>query len=236
LNKLQQELNIIKPSDQLVADTMKKMHEENKKLRANMDGDHGVDSHKGGIIPYRKRTWIGLAAVAACVAIAVGGFFVGRSSADVPMVALRTDSVVFHANATSRGGEDVKETILFPEEFELRANFNAESRFPGFVCVSAEAASFQNTSGDILGDYGVFVYQKDEARLTLYVSTSDQTAPSALLLAKKVRVGSLEVQFGVESDTKIYYAAWTDHGTAFCLESQGMTQRSFIVLMRKTFS
>lgn len=236
MNKFQHELNSIKPSDQLVADTMRKMHEENQKLRADMGGDHGKDDRKGGTIPFRSRTWIGFAAVAACAAIAIGTLFIVKSSASVPMVALRADSVVFHANAASRGGEDMKQTILSLEEFASRANFDAESRFPGFVCVSTETAAFQNANGDTIGDYGVFAYQKDGARLTLYASTSDQTAPPALLQAEKVRMGKIEMQFGQETDSETYYAAWTDQGTAFCLVSQGMTQRSFLALMRKTFS
>lgn len=236
MNKLQQELNTLKPSDQLVADTMKKMHAENQKLRADMGDDHQKGKHTGGTSLFRSRNWVGFAAVAACAAVAAGILLFGRANAGVSMVVLRADTAVFQANAANRGGESAREIILPPDEFALRANFDVESRFPGFECVSAEAVEFQTEQGGIVGDYGVFVYQKDQMRLTLYASTSDQTAPPALLQATKTRVGSFELQFGEEAENGTYYAAWVDRGTSFCLQAEGMTQRSFVDWMRKTFS
>ena len=235
MNKFQQELNSIQPSDQLVADTMKKMHAENLKRRAD-NGDDKPKGKQGGTIFFRNQTWVGFAAVAACAAIAAGFLLYGRANENVEMVSLRADTAVFQANAANRGGEGAREIILSPDEFASRANFDFESRFPGFACVSAEAVDYQTESGDALGDYGVFAYQKDAIRLTLYVSTSDQTAPSALTQAAKTRLGSFEVQFGEGADNGAYYAAWVDRGTSFCLQAEGMTQRSFVDWMRKTFS
>lgn len=236
MNKFQQELNSIQPSDQLVANTMKKMHAENQKLRANMEDEQPKQSHAGGITFFHNRTWVGFAAVAACAVVAVGFLLFGRTIENIPMVSLQADTAVFQANAANRGGTGAREIVLSPEEFASRADIDFESRFPGFECVSAEAVDFQTESGDALGDYGVFVYQKDQIRLTLYASTSDQTAPPALTQAAKKRLGSFEIQFGEEADSGTYFAAWVDRGTSLCLQAEGMTPRSFVDWMRKTFS
>lgn len=235
MDKFQQELNSIKPPDQLVADTMKKMHEANQMLRAQEQVEPEETKRSGGAFA-RNRLWVGIAAAAACLAIAVGVFSVGRAIAPVPMAALNTEDATFFSSAANRGGEGVKVTILPLEEFESHAKIDAVSMFRGFTCVSTELAAFQNQAGDIVGDYGVFAYQNEGARLTLYVSTTDLTAPAALLLAEKVKIGSSEVHFGRESEDGPFFAAWTTEGTSFCLAGDGITQRSFVGLLQKTLS
>ena len=233
MNQFQRQLNEIKPSERLVEETMRRMHEENAKLREEADGDPALRGRAAGIAAARwKRLRVGLAAAAACaVLLATGALLAGGLF--TPVATLRADTQLPAVTAAGKGFLNAGEETLSLDAFNGRTGgLDFETLVPGYDCVSAEAVAFVDDAGNILGDYGVFTYQSGVKRVLLYASTTDQTAPAELLGAESVTVNGTEVRIGRIASGKAYYGAWIQGGASICIKSDSLGRRAFWKLVQ----
>lgn len=229
MNLFKQELNQIKPSDRLVMETMRRMRQENAALQAESEDDAIED---GLIVPpvsFWRRRGFAFVAAAACMLLLCTAVLLTSAPA-VPMQKLQTDAVPSLSSAGNRWPGETGERALTKAEFGERAGLDVDAFLPGYSCISAESVAFVDEAGQALGDYGVFTYSSGTKRVTLYASTSDQTAPAELMLAEAAVLDGTEIRFGQVSGG-VFYAAWVQNGTSLCMRSDALGRRAFIKLV-----
>ena len=251
MSRFKKELDGVRPADALVADTLRRMHEENARLqsaKAEADAGEGVGKGEGkgeseseqapkaarSPLPFMRRRAFRWAAAAAACLLLCGTLFAMRQAERVPMARLSAAAAPQAVAAGNRGqgGQQVKERTVSDSEFSARIGFDAETYVPAYVCTSKKPVFFVDGDGTVLGDYGVYAYEKATDRVTAYLSTSDTTAPVELVYGEATRCGQTDVRFGRTEDGAVYYAAWVQNGTSVCLRSETLRERAFVKLVQ----
>lgn len=159
------------------------MHAENLKRRADM-GDDKPKGNRAAQSSFATEPGSGLRLLPHALPSPAGFLLFGRPNENVEMVSLSWTPRSFRQTRRTGAVKARGRSSSSPDDFASRANFDFESRFPGFACVSAGGGLSNGKRGRAWRLRRVRT-QKDAIRLTLYVSTSNATAPSALTQAAK---------------------------------------------------
>lgn len=221
MRKYQAELDKIKPSEALLAETLRKVHEENRICREETERKR-IEFHS--VSP--KFNWRVLAAAAACLcALATGIWVFQVSSAFVTDLSATAKPV--SVSVAYRGRQDVTESESTTADFSQRCGIDFISLFTGYSLSESSVQLFADAQNTIIGDYGVLTYTDGGRKITLYASSTDQIAPDALLDGRSRQLSNTQVWFGKSNDGQILYAAWVQNGTALCAQGTGMRLSAF---------
>lgn len=226
MRNYQEELDQIKPSDALRAETLRKVHEENRLFQ--VDSAHRLV----GFPPANQKfNWrIPIAAAACLCALAASVWLLRAASA--PVTNLSAAAKPISVSVAYRGRQDVTEDVTTVEEFSKRCGIDFANLFAGFSLDDASLELFSNAQNSVIGDYGELNYLNGSRKITLYASSTDPIAPDALLNGPSRQIGGAQVWFGKSGDGKNLYAAWVQNGTALCAQGVGMRLSSFIGCVR----
>lgn len=221
MRKYQEELNQIKPSDALLAETLRKVHEENRAYREETEKKR-IEFPS----PSRKFSWRIPVAAAACLCVLASSIWLFRS-ASTPVTNLSVVVKPVSVSVAYRGRQDITESEYAVDDFSKRCGIDFPNLFAGFSLNDASIEIFTDAQNAVVGDYGVLNYADGDRIITLYASSTDQIAPDALLGGKSRQFGDTQVWFGKSDDGKTLYAAWVQNGTALCAQGAGMRLSEF---------
>ena len=222
MSKYQKELDQIKPSNALLEETLRKVHEETARF-------HAETTHKkvafGQVAP--KFNWRIAVAAAACLGALAGGVWLFHT-ASVPVTNMSASTKPVSVSVAYRGRQDVTESVSSVAEYSKRCSIDFPDLFAGFSLNDASIEIYSDAQNSVIGDSGVLSYVDGDRKITLYVSSTDQIAPEALLSGESRQIGETQVWFGISDDGKTLYAAWLQNGPALCAQSTGMRLSLFI--------
>lgn len=222
MRKYQDELNQIKPSDALLAETLRKVHEENRAYRE--------ETEKRRIAfpsPSHKLSWRIPVAAAACLCVLASSIWLSRS-ASTPVTNLSAAVKPVSVSVAYRGRQDITESEYAVDDFSKRCGIDFPNLFAGFSLTDASIDIFTDAQNAVVGDYGVLQYADSSRKISLYASSTDQIAPDNLLDGTSRQIGDTQVWLGKSDDGQILYAAWVQNGTALCAQGSGMRLSAFV--------